>query len=304
MASILLPTTAWNDACEDVVAQATDDDEVLVLVDDAGDAVEADDREGVDRVVAGDPEGCSGKANAVAAGLEAASHDVVLATDADYDREPDWLATLREGVERHGVVTGVPVFVSDGAAGKLVEPTTTPLTLLAFGVEGATWGGALGFRREAVDVEALCADLRRTVSDDVLVAEHAAREPESVSVLAHVPVAGDVRSLLDRTTRFALTLRYGDETRVWPAFGLAAAVTAGLWVAPPATLALLHLGVLAAYYAAGLHDRGVPRWTALLALPSVYVVAALTAYGLRSSEFSWAGRRYRWPGKFDVEVRD
>lgn len=138
------------------------------LVDHARDpaAVRAHGRPDVRLVVAGDPVRCSGKANAAAAGLEAATDDVLVRTDADFEHAADWLETITRGVERHGVATGIPVFVSRDLAGASVEPLTTPPSLHAFWFGGAMWGGAMGFRREQVDFDALCRALRRTVSDD------------------------------------------------------------------------------------------------------------------------------------------
>ncbi len=312
MAWILLPTHAWTPACDDVVDQLTDADELVLLVDAAADvAGDVPDRDDVTVLAVGDPTGCSGKANAIAAGLEYATasddppveDDLILFTDADYRRDDDWLETLRAGVRQHGAATGVPVFRSRGLAGAVVEPLTTPLTLSTFGFGTAMWGGAMGVDRDVIDVDSLCTDLRRTVSDDVMVAEHAAVAPASLrSITAHVPVEGTVSSLLDRTIRFARTLRFTTTARVWPVFVIAAALTGGLAIAPLLSVAVLYLCVATSYYAAGFYDHGVPRWTVALAPLSVYVATVLTAYGLLTPVFSWGGRRYRWRSKFDVEV--
>jgi hypothetical protein len=312
MAWILLPTHAWTPACDDVISQLTATDELVLLVDAAEDiAGDVPDRDDVTVLVVGDPSGCSGKANAIASGLAyvaasddpPAEDDLILFTDADYRRDDDWLETLRAGVRKHGAATGVPVFRSHGLAGAVVEPLTTPLTLSTFGFGTAMWGGAMGVSHELIDVDATCADLRRTVSDDVMVAEHAEVDPASLrSLTEHVPVEGTASSLLDRTIRFARTLRFTTTARVWPVFVIAAVVTGGLALAPLLSVAVLYLCVTASYYAAGFHDRGIPRWTAILAPLSVYVVTVLTTYGLLTSVFSWGGRRYRWHSKFDVDV--
>ena len=312
MAWILLPTHAWTPACEDVVDQLTDADELVLLVDAAEDvAGDVPDRDDVTVLAVGEPSGCSGKSNAIAAGLEYVTasdeppdeDDLILFTDADYRRDDDWLETLRAGVRQHGAATGVPVFRSRGLAGAVVEPLTTPLTLSTFGFGTAMWGGAMGVDRDVIDVDALCTDLRRTVSDDVMVAEHVEVTPASLrSITAHVPVEGTASSLLNRTIRFARTLRFTTTARVWPVFVIATVVTGGLALAPLLSVAVLYLCVVTSYYAAGFHDRGIPRWTAILAPLSVYVVTVLTTYGLLTSAFSWGGRRYRWHSKFDVDV--
>lgn len=312
MAWILLPTHAWTPACADVLEQLTDADELLILVDHERDvATDVPDRDDLTVLAVGEPSGCSGKANAIAAGLEYVvtegfddhPNDLILFTDADYRRDDDWLETLREGVSRHGAATGVPVFRSAGIAGATVEPLTTPLTVSTFGFGDAMWGGAMGVRRSAIDIDSTCADLRRTVSDDVIIAERVDTDPASLrSLTEQVPVRGTLSSLLDRTVRFARTLRFTSTGRVWPVFVIAAAFTAGLALGPLLAVAALYLCVVASYYAAGLHDRGLPRWSAALAPLSVYVVTVLTAYGLLTQTFSWGGRRYRWRSKFDVDV--
>ena len=86
--SVLLPTVRWTDACDEVAGQlrgpeafgggAGETDELLVICDSPDDPV-ADRRGGLPArtriVIAGEPEGCSGKANAVAAGMEAAANE-------------------------------------------------------------------------------------------------------------------------------------------------------------------------------------------------------------------------------------
>ena len=47
--------------------------------------------DGVEVVVADEPEGCSGKVNAMALGMERAEHDRFVRTDDDFERDDDWL---------------------------------------------------------------------------------------------------------------------------------------------------------------------------------------------------------------------
>lgn len=66
--------------------------------------------DGVRLIAAGEPGGCSGKANAIAAGMEAASHERVIWTD-DFHHPADWLQTLCADYDRHGPVSAVPYLV-------------------------------------------------------------------------------------------------------------------------------------------------------------------------------------------------
>lgn len=96
-ATVFLPTVSWTDACDEVAAQLGPQDELLVVHDSEEDPVA--DREHIPEtvrlVVAGTPTGCSGKANAIAAGMEAASHDRLVWTDDDFDHPPNWLDGLK-----------------------------------------------------------------------------------------------------------------------------------------------------------------------------------------------------------------
>ena len=75
MASVILPTFKWMRSCEQLARQLDPDDELLVVCDSDDDPVTTADLPAeADLFVAGGPEGCSGKANAVA--LEHASHTV------------------------------------------------------------------------------------------------------------------------------------------------------------------------------------------------------------------------------------
>ncbi len=107
--SVLLPTTRWTDACGELADQLEDHDDLLLIHDVEDDPVT--DRqttpEGVRLIAAGEPEYCSGKANAIAAGMEAACHDRLVWTDDDFHHPPDWLATLSADYEEYGPVSEV-----------------------------------------------------------------------------------------------------------------------------------------------------------------------------------------------------
>ncbi|WP_408960477.1 hypothetical protein [Natrinema sp. 74] len=84
--SILLPTTRWTAACAELAAQLGDRNELLVIHDSVNDPVteQEDPPEGIRFLAAGEPDGCSGKANAIVAGMEAARYDRLVWTDDDF----------------------------------------------------------------------------------------------------------------------------------------------------------------------------------------------------------------------------
>jgi glycosyltransferase involved in cell wall biosynthesis len=123
--SVILPTVTWTDACAEVADQLAPGDEMLVIHDDYSDAVA--DRAGrlpenVRLVAAGEPSGCSGKASAVAAGLEAADHERVVVTDDDFRRPPGWLDGIHADYAVQSPVSEVPVFVGRDPLSVLLEP--------------------------------------------------------------------------------------------------------------------------------------------------------------------------------------
>jgi hypothetical protein len=91
-------------ACDEVAAQLRPEDELLVIHDSEEDPV-ADRKplpETVQLIPAGDPGGCSGKANAITAGMEVASHDRLVRTDDNFHHSSDWLDRLHEDYRRSG----------------------------------------------------------------------------------------------------------------------------------------------------------------------------------------------------------
>ncbi|WP_243637768.1 glycosyltransferase [Natrarchaeobius oligotrophus] len=92
-------------------------------------------------LIAGESEGCSGKANAVAFALERASQDRIVLTDDDVERDDDWLETLKRLGEERGTATAIPVFLSDDYPFKLLEPLCVVLASFVIGrTNWITWG--------------------------------------------------------------------------------------------------------------------------------------------------------------------
>ncbi|ESP89503.1 glycosyltransferase family 2 protein [Candidatus Halobonum tyrrellensis] len=298
--SVLLPTVRWTDACDEVAAQLNEDDELLVVADSPADPVAGRDLpDGVRVVLAGEPVGCSGKANAIAAGTEAAENDRLVWTDDDFHHPPDWLATLHDDYAAHGPVTELPFFVGADPLARLLEPLYALGGTLGVYLGGYAWGGAVVFERSDLhpDEAGLLRDLRRTVSDDGLLSERVDVTP--VRRVRRVTVGGDYRTTLERHVRFSKIV--GRHSPGGTAANLALAlVLAVVCLLAPLPAALFATAATTAAYA----FVGVRRPTALLAYPAVLAGPALFGYALVRRTFVWGGRRYRWRSTFDVEVCD
>lgn len=302
MAVVVLPTRRWTPACEELAGQVGADDTLLVVADSEGDeaARRAAEIDAAELLLAGEPEGCSGKANAVAAALEATTDDVIVCTDDDFVHGDGWLEAVRRGVEAHGAVTTMPVFRGEGGwTGRVLEAPVLLFGFQTFVARNGAWGGTLAFRRERLDVAAAVRDLRRTVSDDVLLCEHLGPVAVDLSLVREVPVPGSVGGMTDRFVRFTRTLRYFDPLTLATSVLVWLFVVAGYLLAPVVTA--VSLTALAAGLYAGFRVR---RPTFLLAPLGFLVAIVPVAYGLASPEFEWGGRRYRWTDKFAVEVLD
>lgn len=305
MASIVLPTFEWTTSCESLYEQVGADDELLVVVDDeTAPAVQPVRQRNATLVIAGEPAGCSGKSNAVAAGLEAASQDEVILTDSDVPRDEDWLETVKQGIDEHGAVTGGVLFAHTGGSGRflgwLIEPIIAVFSIILM-LSGGLWGGAAGFHRQHIDdMETLQAQLKQTVTDDLLVGEHLTTSVKAEFALtAVIPIEASVSRFWDRWIRYALSFRYGDDASLGVAFLFGAAQAAGLIFLPmPTLLGSLALGGVVYWL------FGTARPTMLLTPITFVVNVLLTGYAATRSKFDWGGRRYRWEGKLDVEIVD
>ena len=294
--SILLPTHEWTDACQEVCEQVGPDDELLVICDSPSDPVtNTESRPAAATVViAGEPEGCSGKANAIAVGMKLAEHDRIVWTDDDFHHPPDWLEQMQADYERQGPTTEVPLFVGRDPLAYLLEPSyVTSTALAAAGL--MAWGGAVIFDRDDVDEESLLGDLQRTINDDATLGEHV--DFTGSDRLRTVEIGGTVRESLERHTRFMqASLRHGR----WGWVGLALltsilGVVCLLYPLPGFVTATLgYAGIYAAF--------GIRRWTVLLAYPATVLSPVLIGYGLARRTFVWGERRYRWRSMFDVEI--
>lgn len=298
--SVLLPTIEWTPACEDLVEQLRPNDELLVICDSDSDPVaDREPPEGVEILVAGAPRGCSGKANAMAHGMERASNDRFVWTDADFRREDDWLDRLVAEGDEHGAATAIPFFYGD-RWWVLAEAWTAIFSSLQFylGIGtwgGNAWGGGVTFTRTDVSVDGLIADLRRALSDDGTLSQHLGYTHPIRSMVTPVEVPGDLRSVVHRQIRFArLTHVQG---------GMYDALLVGIGLLTVAVLQPLATAVVVTGLAAGVYALlGVRRWTFLLTFLGIVGVPITALLGITRTEFEWAGRRYRLNGSTDVEV--
>lgn len=292
-----MPTVTWTDACDEVAAQLAAGDELLVVHDDANDPVV--DRagthpDGARLVAAGDPNGCSGKANAISSGMEAAEHDRIVWTDDDFHHSSDWLDQLAADYEAHGPVTELPVFVGRDPLSILLEPVYIAGGTLGTYAGNYPWAGAVIFECADIDEDAFLNQLQQTVSDDSLLGEHL--DVTALRRTREVPIGGSLRETLERHVRFGQIVFRHDPVGISMSFILLLVIVTASVLYPivGGVVTLLTIGTYGAF--------GHWRATALLAVLSFAVGVPLAVYAVARRTFVWGGRRYRWRSKFDVEV--
>lgn len=296
--SIVHPTIHRVPSCETLLDQMEDADELLVVCDSTEDPVyewATCLHDSVRVVVAGEPTGCSGKANAIAAGLEAAENDLIVWTDDDFVHPEDWLSQMRTDYEQYGPTSECPFFTGQDWLSVVMEPLYTLASPLGIHILGAPWGGAVIFSKDDLDYEEYISKLRQTISDDALLSEflhvYSARRTRVIDT------GDDIRETFERHARFVQTVAnhvpFGAFVQSFFALLLTTICVAFPMIAAPSiTLAV-----------AGIYRYfGISRWTALIAYPAMLIVVPLVAYGLLRDTFVWSGRRYQWNKKFDVEI--
>ncbi len=302
--TIILPTIRMTPVIGELADQLNPADELLVVCDTAADPIAAEAESlpaAATLVFAGEPAGCSGKANAIAAGIEAATTDRLVWTDDDFHHPPDWLEQLHADYDRHGPVTELPVFVGRDPLSTLLEPMYLIGATAGLAVLKKPWAGAVLFERSDLaskperDEALFLSELRRTVSDDGLLSLYVDVTP--VRRVRRVGVGGSVRDSFERHVRF-MQIGWRFAPNSWLMVPLSALFFLSSLFAPMVTAVGATAGVtaVATYF-------GVRRSSALLAYPALLVQFPLLVYALARKEFVWAGRRYRWTGRFSVTAK-
>jgi len=294
--SVILPTMRQTGVVDELVDQLDRDDELLVVCDAETDPIASRATslpESVRLVVAGEPEGCSGKANAIAAAMEAARHERLVWTDDDFYHPPEWLADLQADYERQGPTTEVPYFVGRDPLSTLFEPMYMMGATAGLSLIDKPWGGAVIFERSDLDEAAFLSDLRQTISDDGLLGAYLDVTP--VKRVRRVEIGGTISESLERNTRFMQIVHYfSPYPNVTVPLAALYFTCCVLFPLPAALLSTAGMATVYAYF-------GVFRWTVLLTYPGLIAQFPLLLYGL-SRSFVWGGRRYQWPERFEVVV--
>jgi hypothetical protein len=276
---------------------------MFVICDSADDPVASHGLpDGVEIMVAGEPEECAAKANAIAYGMERATNDRFVWSDADYERDGDWLDRLVEAGEKHGPAAVLPMFSGDGWW-RLFEPVFVLILALRTGFlwddayGGYPWGGGVTFARKELDVpvERFTTELRQCISDDNVLHEHVGdaymvQEPPAI-----VHVDGDFKDTTRRLIRWmrADHVRHGVRWRLVGSLFLIAVAAAFPFLVAPLVTVVAGLGY---------RKLGYSRWTFLLAYHGLFAMPLVFGAGMLIDEVTWGGRRYRVNGLYDVEV--
>ena len=296
MASVILPTNRWTEAADTIVEDLRDEDELLVVCDSPKAPVISEAPDWGNIIIAGEPDGCSGKAHALATGMEHATDDIIVWTDDDVHREAGWIETLTTKAQNHDAATEVPVFTGPGLW-RLFEPA-----MIIAGTSGPAsgqyvWGGGVAFDRTRLDETAFLRDLRRTVGDDSLLSEYVNDVWTQTDHLRHLDVDGTPRAVYHRIVRFGKTS--------WRFEPLGALILLGISFAFSAAAIMFPIGgaILATLIGGVTYWKlGIDRASFLLSFPSLLLIPIFLILALVAPSFDWGGRTYKWSGKFDVKV--
>jgi hypothetical protein len=300
--SVLLPTLEWNTACDQLAAQLGSDDELLIICDTDNDPVaQHDPPRGVRILTAGEPEGCSGKANALACGMTQARHDRFVWTDDDFERSSDWLDRLVAAGETHGPASAIPFFTGRGLW-RLFEPWYGALFTVLFylqlgGVSDIAWGGGVTFTRSelTVSVPEFVTELRGVLSDDFLLTSRLPEVHAVQTMVMDVNIPGGRYAVYHRAIRFVRIVGVNASWSPW--LKLSSILIVGGLLSPIGTSVVLTLGFAVMYLCLGLG-----RVNFLLSCAGILLLPLVTATGMVVETFDWAGRRYRFSDSGKVEI--
>lgn len=296
--SLILPTLDGSDAVDRLEDQLLDGDELLVVCDREDDPVTEQkfSSDQVKVIIAGEPEGCSGKANALYKGMKAAENDLIAWTDDDFRHPEDWLQQMRRDHSRSGAVSELPFFTGKNPLTTVTEPVFA-FTMFVAWLNDQAWGGSVIFDRKKLEEDIFLEELQRTVGDDVLLSEHL--DSKTVMRTRHVKIDETVRDTLERITRFVKHARYHEPLQT----GLLTASSLPL-AAATITYPIISFAASTVFFLALYLAMGRKRPTFLFGYLSLMILPFFLLYGLLRKTFVWQGRRYRYNSKLDVEILD
>ncbi|PSH00637.1 MAG: glycosyl transferase, partial [Nanohaloarchaea archaeon SW_7_46_7] len=275
--------------------QMSEEDELIVVCDSEDDSIAQSSFESkVKLVVAGEPENCSGKANAIYHGMKASKNNRVVWTDDDFKHPDNWLEQMHRDCDRYGGVSELPFFTGNNPLTILNEPIYAFTMLMAY-LNNQAWGGSVMFDRDGFNEEKFLEELQKTVGDDVLLSEHL--ESKTVMRTHCVEIDETIRGSLERVTRFVKHVRYHEPFQT----GLLTA-TSFLLAAAAITYPLTSFTISTVFFLTVYLAMGRKRPTFLLGYLSLIILPLFLLYGLLRRTFVWQGRRYRYNSKLDVEI--
>lgn len=295
--SIILPTVEPVDVIEQLLEQLSEKDELLVVCDSEEDPVAKSDIESDDRVelvVAGEPEGCSGKANAIYHGMKAAENNRVVWTDDDFHHPEDWLEKLQRECDEHSAVSELPFFIGKNPLTTINEPTYALVMLITY-LNNQVWGGAIMFDRDQFDEEKFLEELQSTIGDDVLLSEHL--EAKTLRRTRKVEIDETVKEAIERVTRFVKHIRYHEPIQS-AVLGIVSIFIVALCLKYP----LYSLSTATVGYFGIYQFLGKNRFTFIFAYLSLLLLPLFLLYGFLRRSFVWHGRRYKYNSKLDIEI--
>lgn len=298
--SVIIPTFSWNSACKEVYRQLENGDELILVCDAESDPLfDQQTPKDVNVLLAGEPESCSGKCNALAYGLESASKEHVVCTDADFSHPAGWLNDVKNSLEENIFVTTLNFFKSEKLPGKLLEPGyLTGIFIGTYSGLGA-WGGLMAFNTDEAPMNQIIDQLRRTISDDILISQFFPDKTVNPSNFGIVEIEGGLKNVIEMSKRFGRSMFLVDPKLLCiPVLSVLAYIL--LLLHSPVSGVLLPILIASLLYT----RFGLKRLTFLLAPASLIIISLLVFYGSFSKKIEWNGRTYLWKDRFQVEVLD
>lgn len=294
--SIILPTRSSSEVIEELEEQLQRGDDLLLVCDTEEDPVaeKTFDSEQVKVVKAGEPEGCSGKANAVYKGMKEAENNRVLWTDDDFTHPENWLEQMNTDCEKYRAASELPFFTGKNFLTIVSEPIYAFTMLMAY-LNNQAWGGSVIFDRDSFDEEKFLEELQQTVGDDVLLSEHL--QSKTMMRTRHVQIDETPREGLERIARFVKHVRYHEPVQT----GLLTA-TSFLLATAAVSYPMISFASSTVFFLAVYLSMGRKRPTFLFGYLALIILPFFLLYGILRKTFVWQGRKYKYNSKLDVEI--